>query len=109
MNPLFRSISISLLSLISMGTVFARSGFEVEQGTAQYAGDPSGYGVAPHTAKPAYRSGSWEGPDAVSPVTYEDWIASGTARPEDGRLSLEQRRALRNEINEAGRELYRQK
>lgn len=109
MNSLIGSISISLLSLISMETAFASSGFEMEFGPAQYAGDPSGQGSAARARGQEYGSAAWEGQEGVSPVTYKEWISAGPQKSEEGRLSPEQRRLLRHEINEAGRELYREK
>lgn len=107
MNSLIRSISISLLSLLGMGTGFANSELELEFGPAQYAGHPYGQGADSHASGQGYIDGAWDGQDRVSPVTYKEWMPSASVRSEESKLSPEQRRALRHEINEAGRELYR--
>ncbi len=107
MNSLIRSISISMLSLLGMGGSFASSEPEVEFAAAQYAGNPAGQGADSHAEEVGYGAGIGDGPDRASPLAYKEWIPVIPARIEENRLSPEQRRALRHEINEAGRELYR--
>ena len=107
MNSLIRSISISLLSLVGMGTGFANSEPEMEFAIPQFAGNPALQETGIHESSQEYEGATWGEQDKVSPVAYKDWMFSPRVRVEESRLSPEQRRALRHEINEAGRELYR--
>lgn len=107
MNSLIRSISISLLSLVGMGTGFANSEPEMAFEIPQYTESQGAQGAALHEGSQVYGDAVWDEQDKVSPVAYKDWAFSPRTRVEESRLSPEQRRALRHEINEAGRELYR--
>ncbi|MDB5763424.1 MAG: hypothetical protein JWQ21_2419 [Herminiimonas sp.] len=105
MNMLFKKISISLLLMISMVSAFANPG--------QNRGDRD----AAHAARQQQRAmdqGESQGgrqqqyrqfdqgrqPDNGNPNAGPD----GSRKP--GRMSPEERRALRRQINEAGHDIY---
>jgi hypothetical protein len=109
MNLLIKSISISLLSLLGMETALAEPGLGREFIPVQYAGSPSKHDDISPSAGRQYDSGSWEGQEDVSSLIQREWNrASEPPKSVESRLTPEQRKALRHEIREVGRELYSQ-
>lgn len=112
MSLLIKGISISLLSLIGVGNASARPEAGGEPGPARYGSDyPTGPSLAAHHAASQYdATSSWLNQDDSMPSRQRRPDHSGNSgRADENRLSPEQRRALRHEIREVGRELYRQK
>lgn len=112
MSLLIKGISISLLSLIGAGSAYARPETGGELGPARYGSDyPAGASLAAHHGGNHYEANSsWSNPDDSMPSGQRQSAPSiSSGRLDEGRLSPEQRRALRHEIKEVGRELYRQK
>lgn len=107
MNLLIKSISISLLSLLGMKTGLAEPGLGKEFSSVQYAGNPTIQSEVSPSAGRQYDSGSWEGQEDMVPMMQRDWVySSSQAKPNESRLTPEQRQALRHEIRKYGRELY---
>lgn len=112
MNLLIKGISISLLSLIGVDGALARPEVGGGLGPVRYGSDyPAGPSLAAHHGAGQYEANSsWPSQDeAASLIHKEPTHAGGSVRSEENRLSPEQRRALRHEIKEVGRELYRHK
>lgn len=112
MSLLIKGISISLLSLIGVGSASARPETGGEPGPARYGSDyPAGPSLAAHHGASHYEApSSWLNQDDSMPLSQRRSDYSGSSgRADENRLSPEQRRALRHEIKEVGRELYRQK
>lgn len=110
MNLLIKGISISLLSLIGLKPAIAGPGFGGELGPVRHGNDyPTNPRLAAHQGGPHYDGNvPWlNQEDISSPNPRGNVHASGNSRLEENRLSPEQRRALRHEIREVGRELYR--
>ena len=112
MNLLIKSISISLLSLISVGTALAKPGLGRDIAHAKYVGDPSNEPdpLSRPLSQQHEAAASWrEQENAASAMRDNFAPPSAPSKAEVGKLSPEQRRLLRYEINEAARELYRPK
>lgn len=110
MNLLIKGISISLLSLIGLKPAVAGPGFGGELGPVRHGNDyPASSRLAAHHGGPHYDgNSSWLNQEEISSTSPKGAAYVGAnSRVEENRLSPEQRRALRHEIKEVGRELYR--
>lgn len=112
MNLLIKGISISLLSLVGAETAFAHPDFISEPGSARHRSDyPAATALAAHHAANHHESNvPWPmRGESIPAEGHREVQPDSLARSDESRLSPEQRRALRQEIREAGRELYRSK
>lgn len=110
MNLLIKGISISLLSLIGLKPATAGPAFGGELGPVRpgnnYSASPPL--AANHSASHYEGNNSWLSQEENSSSSQKgDGHRGKKSRAEENRLSPEQRRALRHEIKEVGRELYR--
>lgn len=112
MSLLIKCISISLLFFVGAATAFAKQDLSSESGRARPEGDyPAGASLAAHHAGSHHEDNApWliQG-DAVPASHQREVHPESSARRDEVKLSTEQRRALRQEIREVGRDLYRRK